>query len=856
MELTVPVETYAAEVFDVINANQFLQDCETSPTEAELTNPCTSYTLGPGGMRISMTPDQVQAMRNRHAALFQEQFGNLTEANPAQILVARPCIVVANKGTHDANYPYRMRLVFDLDPIKTFDFSNGIVSLNEEWCEGFIAKLSEFLDVQIRGCEYVLFAGSFEDKPFSAHLYLYQYAFAASPQNKAIPASVVTAMNQYCYTAGVEIDKSIMSSGLKLPFHDKWIHKTRQWRESGMRIVINSNPFLIDSWQALFQNCDPCVLPDDFVELVTWRAPDPPLVAAPVPAAAGAALQVAEVRAQGDSIEQRLHSLVPQWPLVGWKTKIWKDSHVWIPASCYCPFKEADHSNSGKCFATVSFNGNITIKCKSDQCSGRVIASRAARQTRVDIEEQEAISWMNERWAIIPIIGRSGSMTKKFLQIPEPGEPFRYCNEKDFHMELMPMKFYITAETPSGPKQVLKRYSRVWIQSEQRREYPKGFRKGPSGYVPPGYYNTWRGFNINVINDAADLYTDETPKRVLQEDCSMFIEHLYANVCGGDDDLTNYCLNWMAFMLQYPEIVPEVALVMIGAPGVGKGALVEYLTRIVGDHNYHSPASSKALYNSFNAPIVESFLLFVDEASAAENVEDQDTMKLLLTNKMHSSNEKGKPVRDVPNHIHAIIATNNSWGVAAQAKQRRFQCMTVHPPDDSEQFFNDYFNELNGGGPAALYTLLTRLDLTDWHPRQIVATTTSYRQMYNTMSKVHKWWFDVVKRGSLIENTGLLKGIELGYFDNDGGEDYDPSTWWNMDVPTRLFAVSYREMFNEEISPHALGWGMMEFKAIFPKSHNRRFGRKQIKCRQLDHRQAYKKAFEEHLGVSNKIWEI
>src|SRR4051794_40327930 len=59
-------------------------------------------------------------------------------------------------------------------------------------------------------------------------------------------------------------------------------------------------------------------------------------------------------------------------------------------------------------------------------------------------------------------------------------------------------------------------------------------------------------------------------------------EHLREVVCGGDH--YRYLIHWCAYCVQHPEKPAEVAVVMRGKKGCGKGTVAKVMLRIFRDH--------------------------------------------------------------------------------------------------------------------------------------------------------------------------------------------------------------------------------------------------------------------------------
>lgn len=104
----------------------------------------------------------------------------------------------------------------------------------------------------------------------------------------------------------------------------------------------------------------------------------------------------------------------------------------------------------------------------------------------------------------------------------------------------------------------------LWISSPRRRQYAAVVFS--PGREMPGYYNLWRGFSVDAV----------------QGDCSLFWAHLREVICRGREHHFAYLQRWMAHMVQCPDELPEVAIVVRGSQGTGKTFFVNVLGSLLG----------------------------------------------------------------------------------------------------------------------------------------------------------------------------------------------------------------------------------------------------------------------------------
>jgi hypothetical protein len=127
----------------------------------------------------------------------------------------------------------------------------------------------------------------------------------------------------------------------------------------------------------------------------------------------------------------------------------------------------------------------------------------------------------------------------------------------------------------------------------------------------------------------------------------------------------------MAHNIQYPDRPGEVALVIRGEEGAGKGTIVKQLGRIFGVHYLHV-WQAKHLVGNFNAHLQHCSCLYADEAFYAGDRQHESTLKALITEPTLMVEPKGLNPYQVRNCIHLYMTSNSDWVVPAGAMARRF----------------------------------------------------------------------------------------------------------------------------------------------------------------------------------------
>jgi phage/plasmid-associated DNA primase len=120
----------------------------------------------------------------------------------------------------------------------------------------------------------------------------------------------------------------------------------------------------------------------------------------------------------------------------------------------------------------------------------------------------------------------------------------------------------------------------------------------------------------------------------------------------------------------------EVAVVMRGIEGCGKGTLAKVLLHILGQHGV-AISNTKHLTGNFNGHLRDTVLLFADEAFHARDKAHVGVLKALITEPTLAIEAKFQNAVQMPNYVHLMMASNEDWVIPASLEARRFLVLKV-----------------------------------------------------------------------------------------------------------------------------------------------------------------------------------
>lgn len=305
----------------------------------------------------------------------------------------------------------------------------------------------------------------------------------------------------------------------------------------------------------------------------------------------------------------------------------------------------------------------------------------------------------------------------------------------------------------------------VWLHHAERRQFIRGVTFDPTNRPRPGVLNLWQGWAIQPAPG----------------DWSLMRDHLQGNICDGDPTRFEYTMGWLARLIQRPDEQGEVAIVMKGGEGTGKGTLAKAIKHIIGHHAL-GISNAKHLVGSFNAHLRDTVFLFADEAFFAGDRAHVGVLKSIITEPYLTVEAKYANAVETPNYLHLMMASNEDWVIPASLDARRF---LVHEVSDKRRNDHSYFaaiwQQMEAGGYAAMLHDLITYDLSTFNVRAVPTTEGLHNQRKLSLGTTESWWLDCLERGFVFRSRLGLEG---------------EFAQWHERVTTELLFASYLEFAN------------------------------------------------------------
>jgi hypothetical protein len=298
---------------------------------------------------------------------------------------------------------------------------------------------------------------------------------------------------------------------------------------------------------------------------------------------------------------------------------------------------------------------------------------------------------------------------------------------------------------------IFKHKAEAWFTHPRRLQYIDGTVFEPATYsngierpavTNEKVLNLWEGYAIEPSHGGS---------------WELLNNHLLNVICSSDLPCYSYLLNWIARCLQRPDLNGQVAVVLKGEKGCGKGTLGNFLVSLFGQHAQHINNASH-LIGKFNSHMENCCFLFADEVFFAGDKSQENLLKGLITEPTVMIERKGIDVISATNRLKIMMASNNDWVVPASADERRYFVLDV-----SNQYRNqpNYFNALNyeihqpKNQAAFLYDMLHR-DISKFTVSQYPDTPALKHQRAQSLNSFGKYWLEALERGYLYQSGETL----------------------------------------------------------------------------------------------------
>ncbi|KAA6377691.1 MAG: hypothetical protein EZS28_026784 [Streblomastix strix] len=228
---------------------------------------------------------------------------------------------------------------------------------------------------------------------------------------------------------------------------------------------------------------------------------------------------------------------------------------------------------------------------------------------------------------------------------------------------------------------------RLWDEGKKNIIVQDIFKKYSGQYFVEGV--RFNSDNPNVFN-VFQGYKNEKLEQVDELKIDKFINDLtYGTVAGGNQEVFEYILNWIAFIAQNAEQKTRTAIILQGLQRIGKNRFADVIAEMFSRYSQPNISTIDEFTGKLNS-VVENVMFAVLNEMMNYNESKKCTvqvMKMIVNDQTIGINEKNQPRRRAENVINTIMVTNNYFPIQLDNCDGRYlvvKCKAVHRGDHED----------------------------------------------------------------------------------------------------------------------------------------------------------------------------
>jgi Family of unknown function (DUF5906) len=165
--------------------------------------------------------------------------------------------------------------------------------------------------------------------------------------------------------------------------------------------------------------------------------------------------------------------------------------------------------------------------------------------------------------------------------------------------------------------------------------------------------------------------------------------------------------------------------------------------------------SREEVIGKFNGHLQDCVLFIADEAYWGGDKRCVGRLQGMITEPTLPIERKGIDLIQVPNFLHVVMLAEPGWVIPAGRYERRYAALKVSGARRGDRnYFRALHKEIAEGGAEAMFYDLKKMDLGDWHPRDIPAALLSnealQKQQGYTLPPLEQWYVMLLHEGTLL----------------------------------------------------------------------------------------------------------
>lgn len=209
-------------------------------------------------------------------------------------------------------------------------------------------------------------------------------------------------------------------------------------------------------------------------------------------------------------------------------------------------------------------------------------------------------------------------------------------------------------------------------------------------------FSLYRGFSFEKIPLDPDPFKRELELCLIKRHkLSIVMDHFRDVICSGNEELFQYFLSWIAFLIQHPYEKTKVGMIFSATEGAGKSTVGLFLVALLGAWNVARVCGLDPVVRKFNKQLANKQLVWIEELKSAKETDwvvALNALKDIIDKEVFVVEPKGVDAYEIENCLNFIGFSNNRHTIPAkEGLNRRF---VANWSSNIHKYDTAYFNKL------------------------------------------------------------------------------------------------------------------------------------------------------------------
>jgi hypothetical protein len=197
-------------------------------------------------------------------------------------------------------------------------------------------------------------------------------------------------------------------------------------------------------------------------------------------------------------------------------------------------------------------------------------------------------------------------------------------------------------------------------------------------------------------------------------DVLPFLRHI-EYLTDGNAEAAIFLLDYLAHLVQFPDVKQLKTPLIIGAPGIGKSLIAQFMTPILGSGNVTAIENSE-LVSQFNDWADGTSLCVIHELMTMDRLDTMNRLKSYITESLIRINQKGLRTYNYTNRMNFLMFSNHDDAAKIEKGDRRYFVWRSQAEARGRDYYEDLFDWFQHGGAEALFHYMKTRTLDHYDP--------------------------------------------------------------------------------------------------------------------------------------------